>query len=73
MLWQGTHKGGDQYRLGIFVRQVGDREFYWHSGFWGTIAYYDPANRIAVAGITTDQSGFKPLVTVVEGVIGAVR
>lgn len=71
MLWQGPHQGADQYRLGIFVKRVGDREVYWHSGFWGTVAYYSPDTGIAVAGVTTNQAAFKPgLLPIVERTIG---
>lgn len=71
MLWQGPHKGADQYRLGIFVKKAGGHDYYWHSGFWGTVVYYDPAKRVAVAGMTTNQDGFKPLLGIVERTIGA--
>lgn len=70
MFWQGPHRGADQYRLGIFVKRVGDRDLYWHSGFWGTIAYYDPANRVAIAGMTTNQQGFRPMRALVEETLG---
>ncbi len=72
MLWQGPHRGAHIYRLGIFVKRVGDRDFYWHSGFWGTHAYYAPHSRTAVAGITTNQDAYRRLLRVVEETIGAV-
>lgn len=70
MLWQGPHRGADIYRLGIFVKRVGDEEFYWHSGFWGTLAYYAPRSRVAVAGVTTNQDGYRRLMATVEGLAG---
>ena len=72
MLKPGPHRGGDQYRLGVFVKQAGGREYYWHSGFWGTIVYYDPKGWTAVAGVTTNQEGFAALREIVERTIGAM-
>jgi len=66
MLWQGPHRNAHIYRLGIFVKRAGERDFYWHSGFWGTMAYYDPQNRVAIAGITTNQDGYRALLREVE-------
>ncbi|MDQ8756713.1 serine hydrolase domain-containing protein [Sphingosinicella sp. LHD-64] len=71
MLWQGPHRGAEGYRLGIFVKQIGGRDVYWHSGFWGTLAYYDPATRTAIAGMSANQQGFRPLRTIVEDMIAA--
>lgn len=71
MLWQGPHRGAHIYRLGIFVKRVGEEEFYWHSGFWGTVAYYSPRRRIAVAGITANQDGYRRLIATVEQLVGA--
>ena len=70
MLWQGPHRGAGEYRLGIFVKTVNGRDYYWHSGFWGTTAYYSPATRVAVAGMTTNRDGFRPLLQIVERVAG---
>jgi D-alanyl-D-alanine carboxypeptidase len=64
MLRQGSHKGSDRYRLGMFAEQFNGRTFYWHSGFWGTYALYDPATRTAVAGVTTQQLAFRDLVAI---------
>lgn len=66
MLRPGRHKGGDTYRLGMFAKTTSGQTLYWHSGFWGTIAYYSPANRRAVAGVTTNQDGFRAMVPLVE-------
>lgn len=71
MLWQGPHRGAEQYRLGIFVRRVNGREFYWHGGFWGTLVYYAPDTRMAVSAVTTHQSGWNSMVPVLEQTIGA--
>lgn len=70
MLWQGPHRGADIYRLGIFVKRVGDEEYYWHSGFWGTLAYYAPRSRVAVAGVTTNQDGYPRLMATIERLAG---
>jgi D-alanyl-D-alanine carboxypeptidase len=71
MLWQGDHRRADHYRLGIFVSEVNGRAFYWHSGFWGTIALYAPATGVAVAGVTVNQDGFVVMRTLAESIIGA--
>jgi D-alanyl-D-alanine carboxypeptidase len=70
MLWEGPHRGGDYYRLGIFADKVGDETYYWHSGFWGTIAYYSPRTGLAAAGIVTDQTGSKQLRHIVGEAVG---
>lgn len=46
------------YRLGIFVRQLGDVTYYEHSGFWGTLAIYNPATGAAYGGAVTDKTNF---------------
>ena len=71
MLWQGPHKGADGYRLGVFVQHANGRDYYWHSGYWGTVAYYAPAAGIAVAGVTTNQDAYRRLVNVVQKAAGA--
>jgi D-alanyl-D-alanine carboxypeptidase len=71
MLWQGPHERGDHYRFGIFVSQIDGRTFYWHSGFWGTIALYSPDTGVAVAGMTNNQDGFLAMRTLAESIIGA--
>jgi D-alanyl-D-alanine carboxypeptidase len=70
MLWQGPHRGAELYRLGVFVTRVGDEDFYWHSGFWGTLVYYSPRRRLAVAGVTTNQDGFRRMRAAVEQRVG---
>lgn len=72
MLRPGSHRGADQYRLGIFVKQVGGEDVYWHSGFWGTVAYYSPRRGIAAAGATTDRRAFETLRRRVEAEVGIV-
>ncbi|HTU10402.1 MAG TPA: serine hydrolase domain-containing protein [Allosphingosinicella sp.] len=71
MLWQGPHRGAERYRLGVFVTRVGDEDFYSHSGFWGTLVYYSPRRRLAVAGVTTNQDGFRRMRAAVEQRVGA--
>jgi D-alanyl-D-alanine carboxypeptidase len=70
MLWQGPHKGADAYRLGVFVKHANGRNYYWHSGYWGTVAYYAPATGIAVAGVTTNQDAYRRLVDIVQKAAG---
>lgn len=70
MLWKGPHKGADRYRLGVFVGQANGRDYYWHSGYWGTVAYYAPDAGIAVAGVTNNQDAYRGLVTIVRKAAG---
>jgi D-alanyl-D-alanine carboxypeptidase len=70
MLWQGPHRGGDYYRLGLFADKVGDHYYYWHGGFWGTFIYYAPHRRVAAAGVTTRQTGFGRLKQIVGEAAG---
>ncbi len=71
MLWKGPHQGADQYRMGVFLRHVGGQDFYWHSGFWGTLVYYAPSSGVAVAGVTTHQGEFGSMKALVERAVGA--
>jgi D-alanyl-D-alanine carboxypeptidase len=68
MLWKGPHRDAGTYRLGIFVKEEGNQQLYWHSGFWGTLVYYNPRTRVAVAGMTTNQKGFADMRAIVEGI-----
>jgi D-alanyl-D-alanine carboxypeptidase len=70
MIRQGSHSGAHEYRLGVMVKNVSGREYYWHSGFWGTTVYYSPAARIAVAGVTTNRDAYQALVPIVEQAAG---
>ena len=70
MLWRGTHKGADTYRLGVFAKNVNGQDFYWHSGYWGTVAYYAPATGVAVAGVSNNQDAYRRLVKIAEQAVG---
>jgi D-alanyl-D-alanine carboxypeptidase len=72
MLWRGTHKGTDIYRLGVFVKNVNGQyySFFWHSGYWGTVAYYAPATGIAAAGASNNQDAYRSLVKIAEQAVG---
>lgn len=72
MLWRGTHKGAETYRLGVFVKTVNGQDYYWHSGYWGTVAYYAPATGIAVAGASDNQDAYRRLVGMAELAVGVV-
>lgn len=43
------------YRAGVFVDPNG---IVWHSGFWGTIAAYQPATDMAISAAVVDRSHF---------------
>jgi D-alanyl-D-alanine carboxypeptidase len=70
MLWRGTHTGADTYRLGVFVKNVNGQDYYWHSGYWGTVAYYASTTGIAVAGVSDNQDAYRRLVKITEQAIG---
>jgi D-alanyl-D-alanine carboxypeptidase len=71
MTAMGTHRGADRYRLGVFARTVEGRAIYWHSGFWGTLVYYDPLRRRAVAALTTRTERYRSeIVPLAESVVG---
>jgi D-alanyl-D-alanine carboxypeptidase len=70
MLWLGPHKGADTYRLGVFVKHANGQDYYWHSGYWGTVAYYAPTTGIAAAGVTTNQDAYRRLVDIVQKATG---
>lgn len=69
MLGEGQHKGADTYRFGIFVRHTPHGDIYWHSGFWGTWAGYSPETGIAAVAMTTDQSGYRAMMPVVNAAL----
>lgn len=73
MLGEGQHKGADTYRFGIFVRHTPRGDVYWHSGFWGTWAGYLPETGIAVAGMTTNQSGYRAMMPLVSAALAGTR
>lgn len=70
MLWKGPHEGAGKYRLGIFVEEAAGQSFYSHSGFWGTVTYYNPQRRIAVAGATTNPASYRKMLSLVRQAVG---
>jgi D-alanyl-D-alanine carboxypeptidase len=58
------------YRLGIFVREHDDTTYYEHSGFWGTLALYNPASGAALAGAVTDKNHFAAMRKVLLAELG---
>jgi CubicO group peptidase (beta-lactamase class C family) len=65
-----VNAGADGYRLGVFVGRANGRDYYWHSGYWGTVAYYVPDTGIAVAGVTNNQDAYRRLVNAVQKAAG---
>jgi len=59
------------YRLGIFEYEVDGVTFYEHSGFWGTLVMYVPAEKRAIAGAVLHQKHFKAMREAMVGVITA--
>ncbi len=58
MLSRDGLPAGSPYRLGIFVKEHEGVTYYEHSGFWGTLAIYNPATGAALAGAVTDKTHF---------------
>lgn len=70
MFWRGSHAGAETYRLGVFVKTVNGQEYYWHSGYWGTVAYYTPATGVAIAAASDNQDAYRRLVAMTEQALG---
>ncbi|MCS0609842.1 beta-lactamase family protein [Massilia solisilvae] len=49
-----------QYRMGIFEYEANGVKAYWHSGFWGTAAFYVPSQHRAYAFAVTRRNAYKP-------------
>lgn len=48
------------YRMGIFEYEANGVKAYWHSGFWGTAAFYVPSQHRAYAFAVTRRNAYKP-------------
>ncbi|MDR8726933.1 serine hydrolase domain-containing protein [Burkholderia pseudomultivorans] len=70
MLRPGPHAGADGYRIGLAAQTIAGRPCYSHAGFWGTVACYVPALRIAIAGFTTSRETRTGLVSLIEAALG---
>lgn len=71
MLKPEPHEGGADYRLGIFASGEGERRFFWHIGFWGSAAYYQPERGLSVAGYTSRRDDRSRLMSLIEnGMMG---
>jgi D-alanyl-D-alanine carboxypeptidase len=44
------------YGLGIFGQEIRGKRGFGHSGFWGTVALYFPAEQVTIAVAATEQS-----------------
>lgn len=49
----------DKYRFGLTVSDIAGYTALGHSGFWGTVSYYFPDFDVTIAGVVTDQAGYK--------------
>lgn len=71
MLKPGSHEGGADYRLGVFASGDGEGRFFWHIGFWGSAAYYQPERGLSVAGYTSRRDDRSRLMLLIEnGMMG---
>ncbi|MGZ5202450.1 MAG: serine hydrolase domain-containing protein [Telluria sp.] len=48
------------YRMGLFEYEANGVKVYWHSGYWGTAAFYVPSQHRAYAFAVTRREGFRP-------------
>jgi D-alanyl-D-alanine carboxypeptidase len=51
------------YRMGVFEYEANGVTVYWHSGYWGTAAFYVPSQHRAYAFAVTRREGYKPAFT----------
>jgi D-alanyl-D-alanine carboxypeptidase len=58
------------YRLGLFEADVGGVKVYWHSGYWGTAAFYVPSQHRAYAFAVTQRGAYKPAFGAIKAFIG---
>jgi D-alanyl-D-alanine carboxypeptidase len=50
---------GSPYRIGLFEYDAGGTKVYWHSGYWGTAAFYVPSQHRAYAFAITQRQAYK--------------
>lgn len=71
MLSDANIPAGSPYRLGVFVKDYDGLTVYEHGGFWGTLVFYDPKTKIAIAGAALRQEDYpklqKAMVTYLKG------
>jgi D-alanyl-D-alanine carboxypeptidase len=51
------HPPGSPYRIGLFVRDLGEFAGYGHGGFWGTDVVVYPELDLVIAGVALEQGG----------------
>lgn len=57
------------YRMGLFEYEAGGVKAYWHSGYWGTAAFYVPSQHQAYAFAVTRREAYKPALEQVKAYI----
>jgi D-alanyl-D-alanine carboxypeptidase len=57
------------YRIGLFEFEANGVKVYWHSGYWGTAAFYVPSQHRAYAFAVTRREGFRPALTALKAYI----
>ncbi|MBE1300681.1 MAG: serine hydrolase [Alteromonadaceae bacterium] len=62
----------EKYRFGLTVADVAGHTAIGHSGFWGTVSYYFPDFDITIAGVVTDQTGYKRMQSDIEKIVGVI-
>jgi D-alanyl-D-alanine carboxypeptidase len=48
------------YRMGVFEYEAKGVKVFWHSGYWGTAAFYVPGQHRAYAFAVTRREGYRP-------------
>lgn len=69
MMWQGSHTDAKRYRLGLMTEDTELGTLYYHLGYWGSMAYYLPEKKIAIAAFTTQRNDRDALITIVKDAI----
>lgn len=59
------------YRMGVFEYEVNGIKVYWHSGYWGTAAFYVPSWHRAYAFAVTRRDAFRPALAQLKAYIAA--
>lgn len=73
MLNSSAHPAPDEYHYGILVKSFGEHKALGHSGFWGMVSFYLPKLDITVAGVVTEQSGYKKMLLNIEELITKLK
>ena len=66
------HPFPDNYRIGLFPREISGVQAYSHGGFWGVEIMASPAMDYYAAGVSMEQSGYRAMVSILRDALGAM-